>query len=111
MHEIDTVELPVPAVGPSADFFAAAFGWERTDYGPTYTDMHGGQVTVGLSAEADRVAAPLAIIRSQDLEASLAAVVDAGGIVTVPTFAFPGGRRFQFREPGGCELAVWQRAD
>ncbi len=28
-------------------------------------------------------------------------------MVTVEPFAFPGGRRFQFREPGGNELATW----
>jgi predicted enzyme related to lactoylglutathione lyase len=27
--------------------------------------------------------------------------------VTKEPFAFPGGRRFHFREPGGSELAVW----
>jgi len=28
-------------------------------------------------------------------------------VLTRDIFAFPGGRRFHFREPGGCELAVW----
>ena len=45
-----------------------------------------------------------------DLEAALAAVESAGGVVTRPIFAFPGGRRFQFREPGGNELAVFAEA-
>ncbi len=30
-----------------------------------------------------------------------------GWEVTKEPFAFPGGRRFHFREPGGSELAVW----
>lgn len=32
----------------------------------------------------------------------------AGGTVVRPTFGFPGGRRFQFRDPHGNELAVMQ---
>jgi predicted enzyme related to lactoylglutathione lyase len=35
------------------------------------------------------------------------AVTAAGGEIVKPIFAFPGGRRFHFREPGGNELAVW----
>jgi predicted enzyme related to lactoylglutathione lyase len=33
--------------------------------------------------------------------------VDASGIIARPIFAFPGGRRFHFIDPGGNELAVW----
>ena len=39
--------------------------------------------------------------------AALAAVEAAGGEVTAAIFAFPGGRRFHFRDPSGNELAVW----
>jgi len=35
-------------------------------------------------------------------------VVEAGGKITVPTFAFPGGRRFHFTDLEGNELAVMQ---
>jgi predicted enzyme related to lactoylglutathione lyase len=34
----------------------------------------------------------------------------AGGTITVPIFAFPGGRRFHFIDPSGNELAVMQPA-
>jgi hypothetical protein len=40
-------------------------------------------------------------------EAAEAVVKKAGGVITLPPFKFPEGRRFQFREPGGNELAVW----
>jgi predicted enzyme related to lactoylglutathione lyase len=33
--------------------------------------------------------------------------VAAGGEVTVPIFAFPGGRRFHFRDPAGNELGAF----
>jgi predicted enzyme related to lactoylglutathione lyase len=32
----------------------------------------------------------------------------AGGTVTCPIFAFPGGRRFHFRDPDGHEMAAMQ---
>ena len=31
----------------------------------------------------------------------------AGGAITRPIYALPGGRRFHFREPSGNELAVY----
>jgi predicted enzyme related to lactoylglutathione lyase len=34
----------------------------------------------------------------------------AGGTITVPIFAFPGGRRFHFQDPAGNELAVWSES-
>ena len=47
------------------------------------------------------------ILFSSNLEASLEAVRNAGGRITTGPFAFPGGRRFQFTDPSGNELAVW----
>jgi hypothetical protein len=47
------------------------------------------------------------ILKSDDLEDALRRVEAAGGVVTVPIFEFPGGRRFHFRDPTGNELAVW----
>ena len=53
------------------------------------------------------LAAPLPVIRVDDLEAALDAVTKAGGTIAKPIFSFPGGRRFQFIDPAGSELAVW----
>ncbi len=49
----------------------------------------------------------LAIVYSEDLEASERNVQAAGGKIVKPTFSFPGGRRFHFTDPSGNELAVW----
>ena len=105
---IGYVELPVSDTAASRDFFARAFGWSFADFAPTYSATTNGDVDVGLQADSsERTRAPLAIVKSSDLEASLGAVERAGGEITRPIFAFPGGRRFHFREPGGNELAVW----
>ncbi|MBT2189383.1 VOC family protein [Sphingobium nicotianae] len=102
------VELPVRDSEASAIFFERAFGWELTRFGPTYAGTMGRGADLGLQGDATEApAAPLAGIRVKDLDAALAAVEAAGGMITQPIFAFPGGRRFHFREPGGNELSVF----
>ena len=106
--KIDYIEFPGADLPASKAFFQKAFGWAFTDYGPTYAAMEDAGVDGGIQADpAERVAAPLVVLFSTDLEASLAKVTGAGGAITRPIFSFPGGRRFHFREPGGCELAVF----
>jgi predicted enzyme related to lactoylglutathione lyase len=50
------------------------------------------------------------VIRVDDLEAAFDAVAKAGAVIAKPIFSFPGGRRFQFIDPAGNELAVWTAA-
>ena len=103
------LELPVADASRAKAFYAAAFGWTFTDFGPTYASTLDGASDVGLQADAaERTAAPLPVFTVVDLEAALAAVEAAGGTVIKPIFAFPGGRRFQFRDPDGHEVAAMQ---
>ena len=105
----DFLELPVADVAAARAFYAAAFGWETTAFGPTYACTVTGDVDLGLQADpAERTSAPLIVIRTADLDAALAAIEQAGGTVIRPIFAFPGGRRFHFRDPDGNELAVYK---
>jgi predicted enzyme related to lactoylglutathione lyase len=109
MARIDYVELPsVTAHELTRSFYAKTFGWQFTDYGPDYAATTSGDVDVGLNGQPDEaLAAPLPVVRVADLEATLDAVAAAGGIISRPIFAFPGGRRFHFIDPSGNELAVW----
>lgn len=103
------IELPAADIRAATQFYSTAFGWEMTDFGPSYACTMTGDVDIGLqgdSAEATR--APLPVIAVDDLETALAAVTAAGGIVVKPVFAFSGGRRFHFTDPNGNELAVLQ---
>jgi predicted enzyme related to lactoylglutathione lyase len=109
---LNYVELPTADVAASRQFFEAAFGWSLTVFGPAYAGTvaagAGGTSDLGLNGHSeDAPTMPLPIIEVDDLEASLAAVQGAGGVVTRPIFAFPGGRRFHFREPSGNEMAVY----
>ena len=106
MARLNYVELPVREIGPAKAFYETVFGWSLTDFGPTYAATLSGDTDVGLQADqAEATKAPLPVIDVDDLEAALEAVTAAGGTIVRPTFAFPGGRRFQFLDPGGNEIA------
>jgi predicted enzyme related to lactoylglutathione lyase len=107
MSRISFVELPAADIGAAKAFYAAAFGWALTEFGPDYACTMTGDVDLGLQGDAaEAAAAPLAVIEVEDLEAAERAVRAAGGTVTRPIFGFPGGRRFHFRDPAGNELAA-----
>jgi len=113
MPRIDYVELPsATAHELTRAFYSKAFAWTFTDFGPDYSATTGGDVDLGLQGDpSGALAAPLPVIRVDDLDAALDAVVKAGGVIAKPIFAFPGGRRFHFIDPSGSELAAWQAAE
>ncbi|HEX8215670.1 MAG TPA: VOC family protein, partial [Allosphingosinicella sp.] len=99
--------LPVADMASAKSFYEAAFGWSLTGFGPTYAATMTGDTDIGLQADqAEATKAPLPVIEVDDLESALEAVKAAGGEIVRPIFAFPGGRRFQFRDPSGNELAA-----
>ena len=110
-HAIDYIELTVPDLAAAKRFYADAFGWEFTDYGPQYAgirDGSGAPEVGGLAVGAEvRTGGPLVLLYSADLDRTLTAVTSAGGRVVNGPYEFPGGRRFHFRDPGGNELGVW----
>ncbi|MDR6146947.1 putative enzyme related to lactoylglutathione lyase [Sphingomonas sp. SORGH_AS870] len=108
MARLDYLELPVGDRAAAKRFYAEAFGWRFTDFGPDYAATMSGDTDVGLDASPEKVKAPLPVIRVEALEATLSAIEAAGGTIVVPIFAFPGGRRFHFRDVDGHELAVMQ---
>lgn len=109
-HEIDYIEFGVSDMAQSQRFYAAAFDWEFTDYGPGYAAIRrrkGGEAG-GLRLQSEVIAGgSLVILYSNDLETTLAKVQKAGGLISQEIFEFPGGRRFHFKDPSGNELAVW----
>jgi predicted enzyme related to lactoylglutathione lyase len=108
-HAIDYIEFAVTDMVRSKDFYEAAFDWRFTDYGPDYAGIRkeGGEAG-GLRLAAEVTAGgPLVILYSNDLDATIAKVRDAGGRIKEGPYDFPGGRRFHFEDPSGNELAVW----
>ena len=111
-HEkLNYLEFAARDLTATKAFFAQAFGWTFVDYGPEYTafsdaGLEGGFYLADMASRAEAGAA-LVIFYSANLEETQAKVEAAGGIISTPTFSFPGGRRFHFTEPSGNELAVW----
>ncbi len=110
-NHIDYIEFPLPgadALTQSQTFFSSVFDWTYQSWGESYADTADSGVGSGLAADpANGARSPLVVIYSDDLAAIRDKVLAAGGTITRDTFAFPGGRRFHFKEPSGSELAVW----
>ncbi|MEP0005755.1 MAG: VOC family protein [Balneola sp.] len=93
-------------------FYNRAFGWEFTDFGPAYTAFSGSGVEGGFEkTEGEIVNGVLVVLHHKDLESIQTKVEKAGGRISVPIFSFPGGRRFQFLDPSGNELAIWTETE
>lgn len=109
--KIDYIELPAANLDAVETFYKAVFSWTFEDYGPEYRafsdgKLDGGFYRAGLHSDADKGSA-LIIFFADNLEKAQASVERAGGSILKPIFDFPGGRRFQFADPAGNELAVW----
>lgn len=112
LHEkINYLEFPSRDLAKTRAFFSTVFGWMFVDYGPDYTAfsnevIKGGFFKSDLTCTTTNGSA-LIVFYSTALEKTLAKIEQAGGTITKPIFAFPGGRRFHFADPNGNEYAVW----
>jgi len=105
--KIDYIEFPSSDRAKTSGFFQAAFGWGAVSYGPDYDGLTDAGIDGGVDQAAGKVAATMAVIRTDNLDDAESRVLAAGGVITRAQFDFPGGRRFHFREPGGNEMAVY----
>ena len=110
-HKINYIEFAANDLQATKDFFNTVFGWEFKDYGPEYTAYEGRGIDCGffqapLASKTENGAA-LPVFFSENLEESERRIVRAGGKIVREIFSFPGGRRFEFTEPSGNQLAVW----
>lgn len=88
-------------------FYSASFDWNFTDFGPDYTAFEGDYIDGGFTTGTPAKGSILIVLYSKDIESTLKKVINAGGIIAQDIFSFPGGKRFQFIDPDGNELAVW----
>jgi predicted enzyme related to lactoylglutathione lyase len=110
-HKINYIEFSSTDIARTKSFYSSVFGWSFQDWGPDYASFssESGGIDGGFAKRAGgaEAAGPLVVLYSNDLKATEQAVVKAGGSVVVPTFEFPGGRRFHFSDGAGNVLAVW----
>ena len=112
-HGFDYIEIPALDIDAAEAFYREAFVWRFTPYGPAYLGIitpdgreAGGISEVGAVNPGDGA---LVVLYSNDLEATYASVVAAGGRIVREIFEFPDGKRFHFADPSGVELGVWSR--
>lgn len=106
-EQIQYVEFLSRDLGKIKDFYSKCFDWSFTDYGPEYTAFEGEHVDGGFTLGEPKQGSILVILYSNALESTKEKVEKTGGGITKDIFSFPGGRRFQFTDPDGNELAVW----
>lgn len=126
MSERDTYPAGVPCwvtnlqhdVPAAAAFYEALFGWE-TERGPEDVAPYAlgrlrGRDVAGIGSMPDGAAAPAWVteIRTDDLEATVARVREAGGVVLEENVDFsPVGRLGVFRDPQGAVFCAWEGGD
>jgi hypothetical protein len=112
-RKINYIEFTTTSVARSKEFYSKAFGWSFQDWGPDYASFSApdagidGGFRSGSVEDAGRAGGPLVVLYAADLSAVEEAIQAAGGTIAVPTFSFPGGRRFHFNDGAGNQLAVW----
>lgn len=107
---INYIELPVTDMAVAKAFYTEAFGWDYQDYGPDYAALTNAGLDGGLDGSGEKKPCrdgALVVLFEKDLSACQARAEKAGGVIVKPIFEFPGGKRFQFTDPCGNELAVW----
>lgn len=100
-------ELTTADMAATKTFYGDILGFTFIDYGASYCAATTDAIALGIE-EAQDPRPPLLTIETDDLEAALAQISASGATITVPIFAFPGGRRFQCLDPGSNEIAIFQ---
>ena len=111
-HAISYIEFGAGDLPATRAFYEAVFGWSFNDYGGAYAgikDPAGDSETGGFNPGAvpGSDGSPLVLIFADDLDATLAAVRAADGMIVAGPYEFPGGRRFEFTDPSGNRLGVF----
>jgi predicted enzyme related to lactoylglutathione lyase len=106
-EQIQYIEFLSKDLVQTKDFYTKCFDWKFTDYGPEYTAFEGDYVDGGFTYGEPINGSILFVLYSDDIEATKNKVINAGGNIVKDIFDFPGGKRFQFKDPNGYELAVW----
>lgn len=105
---INYIEFKSNNLEETKKFYNEAFGWTFIDYGPTYTAFSDSGVEGGFEfTEGPVKNGALVVLHHENLEAIKEKIIGLGAKISVDIFSFPGGRRFQFLDSSGNELAIW----
>jgi len=109
-NHINYIEFKSTNLIKTKEFYSRLFGWKFVDYGSYYTSFSGAGISGGFELTEHQITNGVLIVLAHDnLELILSKLEQQDVEITVPIFSFPGGRRFQFKDPSGNELAVWTK--
>ena len=107
-NHISYVEFKAKDLEAIEQFYTEAFGWQFTSYGPTYISFSESGIAGGFELTNEEVInSVLVVLYHSDLEGIKDKVKACGGAIVKDIFSFPGGRRFEFLDPSGNQLAIW----
>ena len=107
-NSISYIEFNASNIQEIKKFYSQVFGWSFKDYGPDYTSFSESGVLGGFQRTNDEIInGVLVVLYHKNLKATMKKIIEAGGEVSKEIISFPGGSRFQFKDPSGNELAVW----
>ena len=107
-NQINNVEFKAKDIEKIKTFYSESFNWVFTDYGPTYVAFSESGLEGGFEkTEEDIVNGVLIVLFHENLTEVKNKIIQNGGEISKDIFSFPGGKRFQFIDPSGNELAVW----
>lgn len=107
-NHINYIELYANNLIAIKTFYNQCFDWEFTDYGDGYVAFANSGVAGGFEKTDDKIInGTLVVLYHKDLKHIKDKIIKAGGKISKDIFSFPGGKRFQFLDPSGNELAIW----
>jgi len=109
------IDTAVPDVPAAVAFYSGLFGWEAEDMGEAFGHYHqfskGGERVAGLGPvmEEGQPAAWMTYVATDDIEATVRAVREAGGSVVAEPMEIPqAGHMAVFADDEGAFFAGWQ---
>ena len=107
-NHINYIEFKAKDLEIIKKFYTQSFGWTFTDYGPTYASFSNSGLAGGFEKTENQIInGALVVLYHKNLDLIKNKIIEARGKISKDIFSFPGGRRFQFIDPSGNELAVW----
>ena len=111
-HKINYIEFHSTDIAQTKKFYTAVFGWSFVRLWVRTTSASTARASTGASSRTKPHEAPansrrLSCFTPPTWTPRKIAVRMEGGGIIVPTFEFPGGRRFHFSDGAGNVLGVW----
>jgi len=109
-NTINYIEMYTTDMDIVKTFYWTVFDWEFVDYWSSYAAFSNSGIEWGFELVDTVISGwPLIILIHDDLDFIQERIIQSWGKIVIDTFEFPGGKRFEFTDPVGNKLAVWNK--